>query len=247
MGYSSLDLLQIAQTSPYSIGIPPTTTSVPAPRESPERSDDDDDDEIIIIPETDAERRKVLLESERDGELQKPLKAKDSWKAFKDEFDLEFQEEEGQSPGASRSGSSKRPTGEDKDVIEIFSDDDNDGATACDVPVPSGSTFTVGGVLSKTQFKANDLRIGDIPSTRSASSSRIKQLGLGKMVQTEIDFRKKEALGLTPVGAVERTIGSKPSTRVLREDSMHITRAFEVWSCLVCTLYVSLSLFLRNT
>jgi hypothetical protein len=238
VGSGSLDLLKIAQSSHHLIGIPPPSTSAP---ESPERSDDEDDDEIII-PETDAERRKVLLESERDGELQKPLKAEDSWKAFKDEFEGEFQEE-GQSPGASRSGSSKRPTDEDEDVIEIFSDDDNDGATSCDVPIPSGSTFTVGGVLSKSQFKVNDLRM---PSTPSATSVTI---GLGKIVQTEIDFRKKEALGLTPVGAVERTIGSKPSTRhasVLREDSMHITRAFEFWSCLVCTLYVSLSFIFKK-
>lgn len=124
-------------------------------------------------------------------------------------------------------------------MIEIFSDDDNnDRAIPCDVPIPSGSTFTVGGggVLSKSQFKAR------VPSTPSTTSVRI---GSGKMMQTQIGFsRKKEALGLTRVGAVEQTIGSKPSTQhasVLREDSMHVTRALEFWSCLVCTLYVSLS------
>lgn len=168
--------------------------------------------------ETDAERKETLLESEQNGEVQK-LKAKDSWKFLKDEFNVKIQ--------AGPPGSSKQYNS--NDVIEIFPADNEERGTACDVPVPSGSTFTIGGVMSTNQFKANKFQADDIPS------SRIKQLGMGKMVQTKIDFRKKEAAGLTSVIAGGQTLGSELSTCtpracISRDDNTGF------WRCLVCTL-----------
>ncbi|EAU85321.2 hypothetical protein CC1G_07591 [Coprinopsis cinerea okayama7 len=79
-------------------------------------------------------------------------------------------------------------------------------------------------------------------SQSSGSASTLKQmigsarlresptnLGLGKLVQSEIDFRKKESLGLASTKGKGRTLGNKPR-------SPSPPPVEDGWSCQVCTL-----------
>ena len=64
------------------------------------------------------------------------------------------------------------------------------------------------------------------------------------MVQTEIDFRKKESLGMASIKGGGRTLGSGPSPYLnLLSNNARQTQAQaqpssqqEIWNCLVCTL-----------
>jgi len=75
------------------------------------------------------------------------------------------------------------------------------------------------------------------------------KLGLGKLVQTEIDFRKKESLGLAPTQSARKlgigvsTKGSRDARNVFGNQKGDTGGAKDVhrtlgkaWSCLVCTL-----------
>ena len=130
-----------------------------------------------------------------------------------------------------RAGSLK--TLSDRDIFEIFSSDEEDGR-ACDVPVPSGSTFTTENVISSSS-SSNGQAKGE-PLERQT-------LGLNKIAQHEINFRKKEALGMDPVGGRGRTLGAtKPSTKSVPmcgpSSAEPSDRESTCWGCLVCTLQV---------
>jgi len=135
-----------------------------------------------------------------------------------------------------RAGSSK--TLSDRDIFEIFSSDEEDGR-ACDIPVPSGSTFTTENVTSSSS--SNGKAKGE-PLERLPSRSK-QTLGLDKIAQHEINFRKKEVLGMDPVGGRGRTLGTtKPSTKsvpMCGPSSAELSdRESTCWGCLVCTLQV---------
>ncbi|KAK0193763.1 WLM domain-containing protein [Armillaria mellea] len=177
-------------------------------KEKEEDAADRSDSEVEIVSETDGERREALISSEKDD----LRNLKSSWEEFKDDFIF---------------------TGDGKDnVIEISSDEEEVKEELCDIPVPSGSTFTSG---------MND------GEKRSKHKGKEKEketppLGLGKLVKAEVDFRKKEALGMAPTQS-NRKLGSKSKESGDRTQP-HVTNPWseteflptEPWECAVCTL-----------
>lgn len=170
-----------------------------------EESEEDSDDEIEII-ETDAERRKTLLNSgEQENDLLRLDKA-NSWKEFQREFNFGY-------------------TQHDKDE--------------CDLPIASGSTFTTASTGKKEleQDLAGSSSTPKPVTSKPPQSKVSSDIGLGKLVQNEIQFRKREALGMTGPGRGladsddEIIVISEPER--VSSDSQG-SRAH--WECLVCTL-----------
>jgi hypothetical protein len=98
----------------------------------------------------------------------------------------------------------------------------------CDLPVASGSTFTTGSTPTPKPV-----------SSRSSKGKASSDIGLGKLVQTEIQFRKREALGMTGPGRTlvdsdDEIIVSEPSRIPRSNASTSVPQA--QWECLVCTL-----------
>ncbi|KAF8159577.1 WLM domain-containing protein [Crassisporium funariophilum] len=208
---------------------PETSTSKPA--DSP-TEDESSDGEIEFVPETDMERREALLASEPDINVQEKLGSGNSWEDFEQDFNFNNRNEDSGSKSAI------------DDIIELSSDEDDD-AQACDVPVASGSTFTSGHIgKDKGKGKANPwsslpAKQPGVSSVMTSSpnpkSSILKPLGIGNLVQTEVDLRKKESLGMAPTKSGGRTLGSRPNETelpILHESPL----ASATWSCLVCTL-----------
>ncbi|PBL03642.1 WLM-domain-containing protein [Armillaria gallica] len=163
----------------------------------------------------------VEIVSETDGERREALissekddlrNLKSSWEEFKDDFIF---------------------TGDGKDnVIEISSDEEDVKEELCDIPIPSGSTFISG---------MNDRE------KRSKNKGKEKEketppLGLGKLVKTEVDFRKKEALGMAPtqgsrkLGGKSKESGDRVQPHVTKPWSETEFSPTEPWECAVCTL-----------
>ncbi|KAJ3801820.1 WLM domain-containing protein [Lentinula aff. detonsa] len=141
-----------------------------------------------IIIETNADRKKTLLDAELDSDedLEK-LGSGAVWKDFENDFTF---------------------TGHGRpNVIVISSDDESDSATILE---------------GKGKRKADVFEQMIEPSPKIRKKSDLN-IGLGKIVETEVTFRKKEALGMTGKG---RTIG----------DGAICTGEHTPWYCLVCTL-----------
>ncbi|KAK0204771.1 WLM domain-containing protein [Desarmillaria ectypa] len=168
------------------------------------------DSDVEIISETDEERREALIFSEED--VLRSLKS--SWEEFRHDFIF---------------------TGDGKDnTIEISSDEESVKREPCDIPVPSGSTFTSGmNDGSKGSKNKGEEKEKETPS-----------LGLGKLVKTEVDFRKKEALGMVPTQGNRKLGGQVKSKESGDRVQPHVTKPcseFEFsptvpWECAVCTL-----------
>ena len=176
--------------------------------------DEESDQEFELVKETDAERREALLTSDQDGDSSNKLGPSSSWKALEQEFDFNNRDQ---------ASSSNVPI---DDIIDLSSDDDDDD---CSIPVSSGSTFTYGhGSAAKGKGKSNSS--DDIKENTSsrARHSKSNAIGLGKMVEAEIDLRKKESLGMAPVKGGGRTLGSRSAQSTPTK-----------WDCLVCTLSVT--------
>ncbi|KAK0485190.1 WLM domain-containing protein [Armillaria novae-zelandiae] len=163
----------------------------------------------------------VEIVSETDGERREALissekddlrNLKFSWEEFKDDFIF---------------------TGNGKDnVVEISSDEEDVKEESCDIPVPSGSTFISGMNHGENRSKYKD----------KEKEKEMPPLGLGKLVKTEVDSRKKEALGMAPAQG-SRKLGSKSKESGDRVQP-HVTKPWsetefspaESWECVVCTL-----------
>ncbi|KAK7454666.1 hypothetical protein VKT23_011419 [Stygiomarasmius scandens] len=168
----------------------------------------EDSGEEDLEPETDAERRKMLHESE-SSDLS-GLNTRTSWNEFDDEFIFTRQDT--------------------SDAIEISSD--QDFPDSCDVA--SGLTFVTGGGGDKKgkRKRGDDRTDDDGPSMKTAKTSGTSKPVanvLGNFVRNEVDYRKKEALGLTPASGHGRTIGGTRS-------SSSLIPSIEKWTCLICTL-----------
>ncbi|KAK0450166.1 WLM domain-containing protein [Armillaria borealis] len=127
-------------------------------KEEEEDTADRSDSEVEIVSETDGERREALISSEKD--VLRNLKS--SWEEFKDDFIF---------------------TGDGKDnVIEISSDEEDVKGELCDIPVPSGSTFTSGmnDGEKRSKYKGKE------------KEKETPPLGLGKLAKTEVDFRRRK-------------------------------------------------------
>ena len=74
--------------------------------------------------------------------------------------------------------------------------------------------------------------------------SETPPLGLGKLVKTEVDFRKKEALGMAPtqgsrkLGGKSKESGDRAQPHVTKPWSETEFSPTEPWECAVCTLFV---------
>ncbi|TFK40323.1 WLM domain-containing protein [Crucibulum laeve] len=188
-----------------------------------EDGSDIDDSDVEFVGETDAERRETLLAAEKEdgvGELKPGSKI--SWDDFEDDFNF---------------------TGAGKELDED---------SGCDVPVASGSTFTTGsGSSSRTaKEKGKEAKAVTKREPSKSTSKSSGELGIGKLVQSEIDLRKKESLGIAPVKGGSRTLGG--STRKITNALDNTSRSRLLssqatippadskttgkWSCLVCTL-----------
>ncbi|KAK0223196.1 WLM domain-containing protein [Armillaria fumosa] len=177
-------------------------------KEEEEVSADRSDSEVEIVSETDGERREALISSEKDD----LRNLKSSWEEFKDDFIF---------------------TGDGKDnVIEISSDEEDVKEELCDIPVPSGSTFTSGMNDGETRSKYKG----------KEKEKKTSPLGLGKLVKTEVDLRKKEALGMAPtqgsrkLGSNSKESGDRVQPHATKPWSETEFSPTEPWECAVCTL-----------
>jgi len=192
------------------------------------------DDEIEFIAETDAERRQALLSSEQDDDLNQNLGSGSSWKQYENDFDF--------STKNTATGSKEVFN----DVIDISSN--GDGGESCDLHVASGPSLTMKAPYPRRTDKGKSKapESSGIFSQRSTcQGASLNHLGLGNIVQTEIDFRKKESLGMAPIRGGGRTLASKPNSKLVsrEEQSASILKPLlakqpveKFWSCLVCTL-----------
>lgn len=102
----------------------------------------------------------------------------------------------------------------------------------CDLPVASGSTFTTG------------IKPTPTPVSSSRKGKASSDIGLGKLVQTEIQFRKREALGMTGPGKTladsddDEVVVVSESRRVsdIPRSNASTSMSQSQWECLVCTL-----------
>ena len=155
---------------------------------------------------------------------------------FEEEFSF------GQASGKQAGPGSSRHLG----TIEILSDNEEDH---CDLPRTSGFTSVIGQTSARQQKGKNkdtgtssqptgqaskNQRNGSAPRTGSTNQGGGVALGLGKLVQTEIDFRKKESIGLASTQGGGRTLGSSRP----RGPSPDLDPASQGgrWNCKICTL-----------
>ncbi|KAF9468114.1 WLM domain-containing protein [Collybia nuda] len=173
--------------------------------------DDSEDDEVIN--ETDDDRRQTLLSSEQDDDLQS-LKSGKLWEYIEHNF-----------------GVNKRSRG------------NVEGSPGCDFPVSSG-LFGTNGSSSNTSSKRK--RISDDDPGRQVQSAKklltkpsSAPLSAGNIIQSEINLRKKESLGMEPIRSGGRTLGpyAKESREAVgsRMKIMQIMATRPQWSCLACT------------
>lgn len=192
------------------------------------------DDEVEFVAETDAERRQALLSSEQDDDLRQKLGSESSWTQFENDFNFNAQN--------TAAGSKEMFN----DVIDIPSDDSEDGES-CALPVASGSTSIMKPPPRPSRADKDKLTAveskGGLGQKSTGRSSSLNPFGLGNIVQTEINFRKKESLGMTPIRGGGRTLGSKPKPVSREEQSPYaleppVTKLSgeHPWICLVCTL-----------
>lgn len=185
-----------------------------APPSQPVSGSESSEDEVEIVGETDKDRRDTLLAAKQVDDVE-VLDSVMLWKDFEGEFHFGVKPED------------MKPT------------------EPCDLPVASGSTYTSGGgkTLKEETTKARVLDTGKavvgcflysliiypsrVESSR-AKARNLKPIGIGKIVQTEVDLRKKESLGLAPVKGPGRTLGG--SGKSIPNDLS------PTWSCRVCTL-----------
>jgi hypothetical protein len=215
-------------------------SSSPAiPKEEPKPDlDEDSDSDVEIVPETDQERtrtmRDALDQSELDG-----LRSSELDYDWPDDF-----------VAPARSGAGESETW-----------------TAALNPGPSFSSVVAGTASSRTaeNDKAPAGGVGPshaldaekhASSFRTASSAgQTPSLKLGRIVEDEVNFRKKEAVGLAGKKAVQKLGGSQgssqsaPSSASAQEATVPSTATMKgrgdshedegdrgEWECLVCTL-----------
>jgi hypothetical protein len=106
----------------------------------------------------------------------------------------------------------------------------------CDLPVASGSTFTTTST-GKKEFEQHLAGSSSTPkpSTSKPGKSKVpSDIGLGKLVQNEIQSRKREALGLAGPG---RTLADSDDEIIVVSEPRRVSSGSQAqWECLICTL-----------
>ncbi|KAI0635959.1 WLM-domain-containing protein [Trametes polyzona] len=226
---------------------------------SPAKSEDEsDEDDYVGAGETDQDRRRAMLESTDQTEL-------DNLKASKQDVFADFILPPAASTSSSRSpgtGGSRSAITDNTDlgVLELSSDEDDAVIPACDVQsLPKGGTGAAAAGPSNGKQKASASHPGTRPdlsawlvnaqSAPKQPPSRTEKLSYNALVQDEIRTRKREALGMSGSG---RRLGDAPSGSKPRQtDAADVSRqsaepppaSFDnasasepSWSCQVCTL-----------
>lgn len=263
----------------------PARTSTPDPRHGggsglSERESDSDSD--ADVPETDGDRRRAMLESADQAEL-------DAMKAWQRDYSSDFlfpPVASGSSFGShppepadtNASGSTelagRKGKTRDLGTIELSdSDSDSDehhvGPRTCDAQVLTrGNTSTSGAAAARSGvflgYRADaeqgppphlsgEVRPengGSAPSDLGSTSRKSRERGkapprAAAMVRNEIEFRKKESLGLAR-GMSTHTLGGTPAGQHPRRDptrgpegARHVAGLAPEggsWACEVCTL-----------
>ncbi|KAF8632237.1 hypothetical protein AX15_001989 [Amanita polypyramis BW_CC] len=181
-------------------------SSAPTPRLQTPKTEEDSDDSIEII-ETDAERRQALLNSgEQEHDLLR-LDKTNAWREFQREFDFGYKPSRHNNIG-------------------------------CDLPVASGSTFTTSSRTSLEKKPNQPLGVSSTSTTskhseRPPSSGKGKatpDVGLGKIVQTEIQFDSDDEI----IVSEPRHIAGPVRPRNNEQNRSAVPQA--QWACIVCTL-----------
>lgn len=222
----------------------------PEPVSDPDDHSGSDSEGEDVKPETDQDRRRVLLESIDKSDLDD---MKTSWSELGKQFifpepnTTAILEKQLSEPIAGPS----RPLSQAAQPIIISDDEDDDHEGHDDTHILSSSRSTATSPI------------------RSAPPKEKQKISYGSIVQDEIEQRKKEALGMSGPG---RTLGGTTSTSTrsgkepqrqqtrlnplltpipLREPgssniprpsktkSCNVSEQDREWSCLVCTLWVS--------
>lgn len=212
--------------------------------------------EVEFVEETDSDRRRALLSSEQSDDTKdgRSLGRGLSWKDFENEFQFNSTQTVKDKEPANHGRSSKTQP-QNIAIIELTDNSDVDDAT-CDIPASSGSVFTI---KPKENHKGKQKEVirpisGDtknrlpkqpvtkliLPSGNPQPEKKPK-VGLGNLVKNEIEFRKKEALGLAPLKNGQRTLGEAPKANKPRKNEPETLRTStslsnQKWDCLVCTL-----------
>lgn len=191
---------------------------VPKEEPPPDNHQDSDSDssDFEIIPETDSDRRRAMLDSDLTGNAK--LKGNNGrLEDFWDEFII---------PRAPSSGSQPKEKEKKRSTLN--------GAVAKDVSGLKQSTLGDNFGVLKDETKGS--------GGKNGSGSGRGGLALGNIVQDEVEYRKKEALGMTKKQSEGRTLGgsgrSGPQPR--SGGTSHLIPTAEgastKWACLVCTL-----------
>ncbi|KAI0649084.1 WLM domain-containing protein [Trametes meyenii] len=226
-----------------------------------ESDDDDDDGDYEAAPETDQDRRRVMLDVTDKAEL-------DSLKTSNQRFITDFIfpcSEPAPIPGSSSkldkasSQDNLEPPG--PDVIELFSDDDT--------PLPSTTSGVQSTSKGGTGASANSGAPNGKQKARSTTSmntrartggqpqdSKVPQptaegskLSYGSLVRNEIRSRRQESLGMSgngqrlgvpPKNGAQTQSPTRDATPrvgdLLRSTPRDAGRGDAVWACQVCTL-----------
>lgn len=182
---------------------------------------DSDSSDFEIVPETDSDRRRAMLDSDPTGNAK--LKGTNGrLEDFWDEFII---------PKASSSSSSGSQSKEKE------------------ASVPSGVTAKkdVGGLKQRT-LDGGAVGSGSDVKGKGKGAGKGRGMVLGNIVQDEVEYRKKEALGMTKEQSEGRTLGGtkrlgpkpEPGSGVAPRDGSPLVpmpgEASAKWACLICTL-----------
>ena len=208
-----------------------------------DESDNDEDSDYEAAPETDQDRRRAMLDSADQSEL-------DGMKAWLRDYSSDFifppiaSSSQASPPSSPKSSNPIRTqskgTSPDLGTIELTSDDEEDKRPrGCDVQLlPQGGT-AAGSSGSLIKGKQRDA--GEEVARTASTAKKQQKLPYGNLVQDEIKGRKKESLGMTGSG---KRLGGAPSDRgghvrtVPRgqETALGTLPSGTSWTCEVCTL-----------
>lgn len=197
------------------IASPPSVAPKDEHHSENDQDSDSDSSDFEIIPETDSDRRRAMLHSDPTGNAK--LKGSNGrLEDFWDEFII---------PKASSSQSK----GKEKETN-----------------IPSGATAKkdVGGLKQRT-LDGGAVGTGSDVKGNGKGAAKGRGLVLGNIVQDEVEYRKKEALGMTKEQSEGRTLGGtkrpgpkpEPGSGVAQRDGSPTPGGESAkWACLICTL-----------
>ncbi|KZT22356.1 WLM-domain-containing protein [Neolentinus lepideus HHB14362 ss-1] len=203
------------------------------PKEESHSSDGEDDDELEIKEETDQERRKAMLDTMKESELEG---LKTSAAGFFKDFFLS-------APPKPRTEQEKDPL----DLIDLTSDNELEPSssrvrpaspkTGASARKPPSRPSTSHATPPKRQSLLDDFSSTDPPKSRRMREDKVGHTGPRSLVLDEVNLRKKELLGLA-LGGARNKLGVSPSdTHWHHHHSVsNSVQGEQEWACNVCTL-----------